>query len=228
MDWLGAFTGHFGKFMQEDEHLTHTPLVYQFWFLRDLFVLNLLYVGIRKLIDWRPATTLVFLVLWWISGVDIHILNPSATLFFSLGYYIVKYRLSYKSLDKIKNSNMVIIYAISILANFTFEHLAFRLINIVAGIMFFWKLSYNFVKSKNIYNVLAWLEKYSFWLYASHGLIMNIIIKVSIKILPMNTAWIPLLHYFILTPFIILALVAVGIVIKKAFPKIFFVLTGGR
>ncbi|MDR1324801.1 MAG: acyltransferase [Treponema sp.] len=225
LDWIGVFAGHFGKFAVPYGH----PLVYQFWFLRDLFVLNLLFVIIKKIVDRCPGGTLVLFFILWIGDIDIYIVSTAALFFFTLGYYIVKYNISYKHLDNIKTFDMIIMYMTTIIIKLFFrEHIAIiSAINIMVGIMFFIKLSYSFINKTKVYKILAWLEQYAFWVYATHGIAIAIIIKLSVKIMPMNGGWL-LVHYFIVTLLCIFILLGIGILFKKIFPKVFSILTGGR
>jgi surface polysaccharide O-acyltransferase-like enzyme len=224
LEWIDLFVG---KFTALSEYMY--PLVYQFWFLRDLFILNLLYPIIKIFIDKYPGGTLFLFLLLWFGGVNIYIISPAALFFFSLGYYIVKYNINYKHIDNLKMMDMVIMYIITILASlFMYDHIpVISNINIIVGITFFVKLSYNFIKKDNIYKMLSWLEQYSFWLYATHGIFIAVLIKISVKIMPMNGVWL-LVHYFAITILCIIILVGIGIIFKKIFPKIYNVLTGGR
>jgi fucose 4-O-acetylase-like acetyltransferase len=224
-DWLGVFLGHFGKFAIPNGF----PLVYQFWFLRDLFVLNLLFVIIKKIVDLCPGGTFILLFILWIGGINIYIVSTGALFFFVLGYYIVKYNLDYRHLDNIKTPDMVIMYMATIITSLFFkEKIAIiSAINIIVGIMFFIKLSYNFANKTKIYKLLAWLEQYAFWVYATHGIVIAIMIKLSVKIMPMNGGWL-LVHYFLVTLLCIFVLVSGGIIFRRIFPKIFKILTGGR
>jgi fucose 4-O-acetylase-like acetyltransferase len=228
MDWIGAFVGHFGKFYDGSLNV-NGPLVYQFWFLRDLFVLNVLFVIIKKIIDRCPGGAFVLFSLLWIGGINLYIVNTTALFFFALGYYIVKYNINYKHLDNIKTLDMVIMYIIIIITGLFFREkiTIFSAMNKIVGIMFFVKLSRNFIKKDKMYKLLAWLEQYSFWVYATHGIVIAAMIKLSVKIMPMDGGWL-LMHYFIVTLLCISVLVGIGMIFRKLFPKIFSILTGGR
>jgi surface polysaccharide O-acyltransferase-like enzyme len=224
MDWIGAFAGHFGKFAERGY-----PLVYQFWFLRDLFILNLLFVIIKKIVDLCPGGALVLFSLLWIGGINIYILSTGALFFFALGYYIVKYNINYKYLDNIKIFDMAIMYIITIITSlFLKEKMTIiSSVNVMVGIIFFIKLSYIFIKEIKIYKLCIWLEQYAFWLYAAHGIVIAAIIKLSVKIMPMNGGWL-LVHYFGGALFCIFVLVGIGVIFRKIFPGVFSILTGGR
>jgi fucose 4-O-acetylase-like acetyltransferase len=224
IDFIDAFIG---KFTAAREY--QYPLVFQFWFLRDLFILNLLFAIIRKIVDFCPGGTFVLFFILWVSGINIYVVNTGALFFFTLGYYIVKYNLNYRHLDNIRTLDMVVMYMITITTSLFFkERMAIiSAINIIVGIIFFIKLSYNFVKESKTYETLAWLEQYAFWVYATHGITIAIMIKLSVKIMPMNNGWL-LIHYFIVTLLCIFVLLGIGIIFRKMFPKIFSILTGGR
>jgi fucose 4-O-acetylase-like acetyltransferase len=224
MDWAGAFIGHFGKFTEGG-----VPLVYQFWFLRDLFVLNLLFLIIKKAVDLCPGAVFVLFLLLWIGGINLYIINAGALFFFTLGYYIVKYNINYKHLDTIKTLDMIIMYVITIIISLFFRKkiTIISAMNIIVGIMFFVKLSRNFIKDEKTFKMFTWLEQYAFWVYATHGIVIAAMIKLSVKIMPMNGGWL-LVHYFIVTLLCIFVLVGIGIIFRKLFPKIFSILTGGR
>jgi hypothetical protein len=224
IDWVDVFVG---KFTAARKY--QYPLVYQFWFLRDLFVLNLLFVIIKKIVDRCPGGALVLFFILWTGGVNIYIVDSGALFFFTLGYYIVKYNINYKHLDNIKAFDMAIMYIMTIIPSLFFREklTIISSINIIVGIIFFIKLSYSFIRESKTYNILAWLEQYAFWVYATHGIAIAVMIKLSVKIMPMNGGWL-LIHYFIVTLLCIFILLGIGIIFRKIFPKIFLILTGGR
>jgi fucose 4-O-acetylase-like acetyltransferase len=224
MDWLGVFTGKSGLFA-----IKGYPLVYQFWFLRDLFILNVLFVGIKKLIDRFPFGILILLFALWTSSINIYILSTEALLFFALGYYIVKYSLDYKKLDSVRIYDVIIIYIITIIAELSFgeKEPTMHKINIIIGSILFIKLTYYFINDEKLYKLLARLEKHAFFVYAIHGIALAIMQKLSVKIIPMHDGWL-LLQYFGVTIIGIIIFVIIGIILQKIFPKMYAILTGGR
>ena len=83
-------------------------------------ILNLLFVGIKKLIDRLPFGTIFIFFILWISGINIYIVSTEALLFFSFGYYVVKYSLVIRAFDGIKIYDIITIYLL-----------------VIAGILFF-------------------------------------------------------------------------------------------
>jgi hypothetical protein len=93
--------------------------------------------------------------------------------------------------------------------------------------MFFIKATYFFVKNETVYAILQWLEKYAFFVYAIHGILLAILQKLSVRILPMHGGWL-LVQYFGVNVLGILLFLGIGIIIRKLFPGIYAILTGGR
>jgi fucose 4-O-acetylase-like acetyltransferase len=224
IDWIDAFIGKFTAARQYQY-----PLVSQFWFLRDLFILNLSFIGIKKLVDRFPFGTIFFLFVLWTSSIKIYIVSTEALLFFTLGYYVIKYSLDYKTFDTIKYYDIVVIYITAIILELFFIKYVpiIHKINIIIGIILFIKLTYYFINNEFIYNKLLWLEKYAFFVYAVHGIALAILQKLSVKIIPMR-GFLILLQYFSVNIIGIIFFVLLGVMARKLFPKLYGILTGGR
>lgn len=224
IEWIDVFVGKFTARRQ-----FQYPLVYQFWFLRDLFILNLLFIGIKKLINRFPFSIFVLFSILWISDTNIYIVSTEALLFFSLGYYIVKYSPSIEKLDLIKIHDVVPLYLITIVAELFFREKfpIIHKVNIIVGSIFFIKLTLYFIQDESIYKWLTSLEKYAFFVYAVHGILLATMVKLYVRIMPMRGAWL-LLQYFGIAFICIVILVLLGKVFKKLLPKIYGILTGGR
>jgi len=224
IDWIDVFVG---KFTERREY--KYPFVYQFWFLRDLFILNIFFVGIKKLVDKFPLGTFVLSLILWINNINLYIVSPEALLFFSLGYYVVKYNLNIENIDKIKTMDLSVIYGITIILEYFFinDMPVLHKINIIIGCMFFLKISRCFIENIKLYKILAWLEKYQFFVYAVHGIIISQLLKIYIRIIPLNGIFI-LFGYFFMILFGVIISLIFGIIFKKLFPKTNGILTGGR
>jgi hypothetical protein len=227
LDWIQAFIG---KFTNDVENTTvHYPFVGQFWFLRDLFILSILFLLIKKIIDKLPVFTFGIFFILWIWDVNIYIINTSALFFFSLGYYIVKYNISYKHIDNIKFYDILFMYFITIITRLFFSEYIGIIgqINIIVGILFFIKISSSFIKNNILYKFLNWLKDYAFFVYATHMVVETVLIKLIVLIIPMSDGWL-LVQYFGVSFVTIIFLVVIGILLKKTLPKIYGILTGGR
>jgi len=224
IDWIDVFVG---KFTERREYTY--PFVYQFWFLRDLFILNIFFTGIKKLADKFPLGTFVLFLLLWINNIKIYIVSSEALLFFTLGYYIVKYNLGIENIDEIKTMDLLSIYGSTIILEYFFINgmPVLHKVNIILGCIFFLKISRCFIKNIELYKILAWLEKYQFFVYAIHGIVISQLLKIYIRIMPINGVYI-LLGYFLMILFGVLISLILGIIFRKLFPKTYGILIGGR
>jgi fucose 4-O-acetylase-like acetyltransferase len=224
LDWIDIF---WGKITYRSEY--GHPFVYQFWFLRDLFILNLLYIPIKKVIDKFPFGTFILCAILWIYNVNIYIVSPEALLFFIFGYYIVKYNLSEKHIDMIQKADIVVVYGTTVILEYLFRGNMpiLHKINIIIGCILLLKLSRYFIQNIKLYGMLAWLEKYQFIVYAVHATIMPQILKIYARVIPLNGIYI-LLGYFMMIVLGIFLSILFGMLFKRLFPKMYAIMTGGR
>jgi fucose 4-O-acetylase-like acetyltransferase len=226
IDWIQAFIG---KINAAESPTLHLPIIGQFWFLRDLIILNIFCLPIKKVIDKFPVSTFVLLLVLCLANPQIYIINAGALFWFAVGYYVVKYNLSYKTIDKIKFFDLVLIYLIIIISRlFLYKYVpVIGFINVIVALIFFIKLSSWFIKNDVLYNIFNWLKEYAFWIYALHGLLEAVLIKLSVLIIPMRDGWL-LLQYFGVVIVTTILLLIIGICIQIIMPKIYSLLTGGR
>jgi surface polysaccharide O-acyltransferase-like enzyme len=224
IDWIDVFIGKFTALRKYQY-----PFVYQFWFLRDLFILYVLYTLIKKIVDKFPVSTFFILCLLWINDINVYIVSNEALLFFTLGYYVVKYFLDYKKLDAIKFVDILVVYVITISIELFFNEYVptIHKINIIIGSIVFIKLTNYLIQNIKVNNMLVWLEKYAFFVYAIHEPCLTVMKKLSVKIIPMKGWWI-LLQYFGIAFLGIIIFLIIGIIVKRLFPRIYGILTGGR
>jgi fucose 4-O-acetylase-like acetyltransferase len=224
LDWIDIFYGKI-TYRHEFGH----PFVGQFWFLRDLFILNILFIWCRKLADAFPFGVFILCAALWINNIDIYIVSPEALLFFISGYYIVKYNLGIKDIDRIKMMELTVVYGTTMILEYFFikSMPVLHKVNIITGCIYFLKISGYFIENKNSYKILAWLEKYAFIIYAVHMLIMPQLLKIFVKTVSLNGISILSGYFFVILFGVSMSLIW-GIILKKLFPKIYGVLTGGR
>jgi surface polysaccharide O-acyltransferase-like enzyme len=177
--------------------LIRAPYVVPLWFLRDLFVLSLLFIVIKKLVDKLPFAVLTVTFILWISETQLYIVSPEALIFFIFGYYAVKYNLNIGHLDKIRLAELSAVYIITIgMELFGDSHFPIiHKLNIIIGIVFFFKVSYYFIRNDKVYKCLLWLEGYEFFVYAFHAFVLGYVLKITCMIIPLEGGFI-LLQYF--------------------------------
>jgi hypothetical protein len=157
-------------------------------------------VSIKKLIDKFPLSIFVFFSILWINNIRIYIVSPGVLLFFTFGYYIVKYNISIKNIDRIKTFDLSAIYGITIILEYLFIRSmpVLHKVNIIIGSMLFLKISKYFMENIKLYKILAWLEKYQFIVYAIPGIIIPQLLKIYIRIVPLNGVYILLGYFFMI------------------------------
>jgi fucose 4-O-acetylase-like acetyltransferase len=224
IDWIDVFVG---KLTERREY--QYPFVYQFWFLRDLFILNIFFLFIKKIVDRFPLGIFVLFLIFWTNNIEIYIVSPEALLFFTSGYYIVKYDMGIKNINQIKTLDISVFYIITVILEYFFNNSMpiLHKVNILMGCIFFLKISDCFIKNIKLYKTLVWLEKYQFIVYAIHGIIIPQLLKIYIKTIPLNGVFI-LIGYFVMIFFGVFISLIFGIIFKKLLPKMYGILTGGR
>ncbi|HBL41629.1 MAG TPA: hypothetical protein DDY98_08815, partial [Ruminococcaceae bacterium] len=172
-DWEEAFIGIFSGY----------PCLYPLWFVRELLLLNVLAILIKKLMDWKPIivvgliTALYFLVNTKAiiasdsEGVYNH--NITALFFWTIGYVFVKYNIRLGSFLKKVNPYAIslvyfvlIILSTAIYGKVFFDFVVSRLC-VVAGIVFWLKLS-SAVNGEKAKSILLWMSSFSFSIYIFH------------------------------------------------------------
>ena len=218
MDWISAYTYLNGNY----------PFLYTLWFLRDLFILNVFALLIRKIVDKQPVAVLVSITFLWLSNISIPYLDSQSVVFFVLGYYIVKYKIDIKRADAMNWVALTMLYAVSVILDYAFSNSCpvIHRISVCIGIIFFIKLSGVLINIK-IGDKILYLADYTFIIYVYHEMNLSILRKIITLVLPQTA----LLQWaeFLLIPFVITAgCILFGMIFKKVFPGIYLLSTGSR
>lgn len=208
---------------------TKNPLVYPLWFLRDLFILNMLAKVIKAAIDKFPRMIFVVLILLLLINFDIRFID-SSIVFFALGYYFVKYDFHFSDIDKINKWLLTAIYVVCIVLTCVTRYMSIYYIfdnaSIITGILFFISMTTK-IKNVNLRDKLLWLSKYSFCIYLFHEMNLFILKKLLAKLLPTD-AFFQTIQYIGIPVIIITFCIVVSILLKRFLPKVFALLTGSR
>lgn len=227
--WIGLFAGRASKGAEG----LYPPLVYQFWFLRELFFCAALSPLIRFLTKKTPLLYGVFLVImlnseWLYGGFR------TALFYFSLGAFAVRFGLSYKNLERIQFFDIGILYALILLLRFYFyfsgrpEFAGTGTASVMTGGLLLLKISGAVCKSEKRFSFLKYLAGLSFWLYATHDpFLITPIKKLWVRFIPID-GWRLFPEYFGAVFLCVAVSLAAGIILRKIAPKLFSLLTGGR
>lgn len=234
LDYVKAFAGRANSY----EKYLH-PLVYQFWYVRNLLIFMIFSPLIKFLAGRFPLFYFCAVLSGTILGISGVFADPlwifPAVFYFSLGFYAVRFidKILF-ALDKLRWRDFLISYtaftALRMYLDFSenpsssfagFLHCIFTILAFVkaAGV---------WAKNEKIFAFLSRLSDFSFWIYAAHApFVVTSIKKMIIKVLPMRGALI-LLQFFLTAALCVTFLLVLGILIKKISPKLFAAATGGR
>lgn len=205
------------------------PLYYPFWFLRDLFIVNVFAKLIQITIDKFPRLSILIIIVLCLNLVKIPLLVGNSSFYmFAIGYYGIKYRDRVKKLEEIN-----ILYVGIVFWGFTICKLnfggytsLFDLFYSLSGILFYYLFAGYIGKSKAASKIL-WCSQFTFFIYAFHEFYEAMAKKVIMMIIP-QYGCVQLLEYFIL-PIIISGLcIIVGAIMKKRVPALYRLLCGCR
>ena len=227
IDFVGAYTGIGG----------HGLFVNALWFIRDLILLNLFAPVIKKLIDKFPYMYLILILLLFNVGTIpvFLVMNKLSIVFFSLGYYIVKYNLRMNMVDRFSTKRILSLYVILITVEYYFYltnnslRLAAHSFTVFAGIVLLIKLSGIVINDSEVGvpKELSILATYSFFVYSSHDFVQTIFKKVSAKIL-IQSDMIQMVEFFLIPILVCVTCIIIAIVMKKTLPHCYDIMTGSR
>lgn len=220
-DWVNVYLG-----------VTDYPICAQLWFVRDLFVLNVLAYAIKLLIDKFPKLIMVVLLLLLLSGVKspIFCLATNALCFWSFGCYLAKYKVSLNCVDGIKWRYITPIYVILLVLR---EVLRGRIDGcvtsvvysgvIIVGVIFWFKYT-AIHRGAKCNRFLKNMSKYSFDIYIFHELNMTIVKKICGKLLP-KTVFSQLVQYIGIPILIIGCCIVLCVLMERFAPRMYAILT---
>ena len=222
-DWLGAYTG-LGRTP------VNSPIVGPTWFLRDLFILNILASLIRWTIDRTPGFTfLALLAVAPMAGGIIPLLKSYALVSFCMGCYAVKYSAHFRDIDKfpwmLTAGAYTLTIALCCLSRGTWIEAGAQGLCIVAGLIFFIRCT-GILGSKTKEFFLR-VARYSMPIYLFHMPCLSIVQKLAGRLLP-QTPPVQAAEYFGLAAGIIILCVLGSIFFQRIAPRTYAVVTGGR
>ena len=209
-----------------------TPLLYPLWFIRDLFILNLL----AKAYEWFAEkagfwSLLVFIPAWLLVKPN-HpfIMGIHGLTFWGIGCCLAKQRVTLSSLDRFRPAALA--YPVLVAATVLLRHngawgvkILYRLC-LLAGV-YFWFACTALVREGRFRDRLLSAAKYSFCIYLFHEMALTIVRKLLAKVLPQTPA-VSLAVYACLPFAIVFGCVVFSRLLEKFLPKTYAVLSGGR
>ncbi|MBQ6128751.1 MAG: acyltransferase [Lachnospiraceae bacterium] len=221
-DWITAYVG---------SNDTHFPFVYPLWFLRDLFIMNLL----SKLFDivtdlLGDFSVILFLLPWlFVASSPIFFCDIRAVCFWGIGCYFAKRPGSLSFLNNLNKGLLTIAYIVLNAAAYIVSEAGFSWalplyrISVFVSLMFWYMVAS--LKGSYFKTFMLFTAKYCFCIYLFHEFSMTTLKKILAKILPSSVAF--QFIQFIIVPVIILFFtIACSMLLEKFTPGLYAVLNG--
>jgi len=220
------------------------PVPYQLWFIRVLLIYNIAYPAIRWCVTHRIAKWIFFgfAVLMWIGTMGFVFFEGEGLLFFSIGIWMQKTKfdidLPAKWLNPVKWGLAFILLAgvktllafkgLSILGNATFPVLTLmHKLVIFSGLIAAWYGCNGLVSWCMERKWFLWLTAFSFIIYAVHAPLVAYAIEAVFAFVNKVPCY-RILTFIFLPLSIIGFAVGIGALIRKVWPGLYGILTGGR
>ncbi len=215
------------------------PIVYQLWFLHDLFILVILSPFAWIIIKKTPVMIVLLGFLWFV-GIKIRIplfdslgqiISP---LFFLIGGFFAVNEFMHNKL--VINGRIVIIWFLLMALVDAYcqifnmgSNILYTLFHncvIILGIISVWEGILLF--PEHIQRFITKLSAYSFFLFAAHEPILSIFRKLLYRLYPPKYD-VVVIFYYLLCPFLTICFcLAVGVFLKVHFLKLYNIMTGDR
>lgn len=225
-DWVDAYLAIFER---------SKPFVYPLWFIKDLFVLNLLSHVIKKIADRIPKITLIIVLAMYFCRINLRFIETQSILFFLLGYYVVKYNVRIETINQKIRSIHIIEYGIAVLLlailEFFFQsdiYIIHESVIICGVFIMFSKVNImNHLHSKKQKRVLKYCEAKTFFVFCAHEWTLLFLRKLVEKIVPYSQGFV-LLSFFAIPVLVCFGLIILGGAIEKVSPDLYNIITGSR
>jgi surface polysaccharide O-acyltransferase-like enzyme len=214
------------------------PIPAQLWYVRDLIVLVIISPILHYLLKKVPYITLVCFLIFWVLNYRLAPFSPDSLFFFLTGSFLGIRKIPLDSLPKVKYAYLLLLLWLILLGIKTYLSVFHIpavwgkfLLNkfcILLGIIAVW-YCYDAVYTNTdiCHKKYYHLFKYSFWLYAVHQPLIHMMKKALYHFMGVSN-----LNSFIIYLLAIIITVVIslttGILIRKYFPKLYFISTGGR
>ena len=217
------------------------PISFQLWFIRSLFIYNLLYPLLKWVITRYPVLYFGVLFIAWFTGFQFFFIEGQGILFFSVGIWLNKtnYPIDKKPEWYSHYLGWLFFIGISIIRTFmAFELepytplsitvlLSLHVISVIAGILAVWYGADNLVRWFMRQRWFVWTSSLAFVIYGLH---VPLILYLSTYLFDIwkGFPYHRLLTYFT-APLIVLGIcVAFGAALRTFAPRVYRVFTGGR
>jgi len=217
------------------------PVSFQLWFIRSLFIYNLLYPVFKWVITRYPGVWFALTAMLWVLGFKLGFVEGQGIFFFSLGVWLGKtnYPIEKKPGWYSHYLGWLFFIGTSVIRTFmAFELepaltgtfwvlILLQVVTILAGILALWFGADELVRWCMHRRWFVWLTSFSFIIYGLH---VPVIGYVSMYLFQ-QLSWFPyyrLLTYFLAAAMVLALCVSIGALLRYYLPGLYKKMTGGR
>jgi surface polysaccharide O-acyltransferase-like enzyme len=214
------------------------PVVFQFWYIRDLMILVML-VPIIHLTHFNKFISYIILVVIigiWIADIPYDsilsiIPGPIPVLFFYAGSLLATQKKTPFLLDKF-GVPLTVVFVICTTVSIIYRDNSlseyFSKVGISAGLFAALYTTRYFVTFDKVKKQLSWFAGTSFFIFAFHEPVMEIIQRLILEIWSPGNDVERLLFYFMLPILVITIAIIAYTILNRFFPNFTAIITGGR
>lgn len=217
------------------------PVSFQLWFIRSLFVYNLLYPFIKWATLKFPAIWFSLAFLFWHTVFSFLFIEGIGLFFFSFGIWVCKrqYPIHKKPAWFSHYLSWLFYLGISVIKTFMAFELepenpstpfilyALHDTSVFSGILAIWFGSDLIIKRVITKKWFSWICSFSFIIYAFHVPLVHYATRLAF-ILWRNVPNYRLLTYLVVPIIVFISCICVGALLRSLFPKAYRIATGGR
>jgi|GEM_PF-4339704 len=207
------------------------PIVYQMWFIRDLFCIVLISPLIFYLVCKLKFYYIGIISLLWVLGIEIPVLGDyclsmASIFFFSFGAYFSIMRIDVLNVvEKIKI--MAYLYPLLLILDVLLKSTVLHNVAILSGIFLVF-LSCGYMVRTGKLKPMPFLASSSFFIFAIHEpFFLSIIRRMLLSINSSNSIYVTIV-YFLAVGLTVITSLGIYYVLRKYTPKIIALFTGGR
>lgn len=225
-DWIDAYLAIFQR---------TKPFVYPLWFIKDLLILNCFAPLIKNIVDRIPKGILVILFALYLCRVNLRFIEIQSIVWFTFGYYIVKYNIRIETIQSKVKKSAVAGYIVVVLclafAEFHYQrniYIVHELVIIYGVVMMISEIDI----ADRLHNEKAlhiWKNCVSgtFFVFCAHEWTLLFVRKIIQKVLP-NNQILDVLCFFLVPIFVIAALLFIAEMMKRRMPELYRIIVGSR
>ncbi len=223
-DWLEHYFG---------SRANYAPLLYPLWFVRNLFILNVLAPVYKWFVQKTRYFSLIVFVILWLTLESTHIffLDIQSVCFFGIGCFFAIEKISFSESDRFRVPAAVI-YPCLVLASVLLRNQEGFIKMFICRLcfltgMFFWYIFATRIKAQRLKDMLLFVARYSFCIYLFHEMNLSILRKILVRSLP-HTGFFSAALYLGM-PFVIISLcLLISRFLDRFIPGLYRIISGGR